>query len=303
MSKSSNIQIISASLEEYKSGVWSPENITKIIDGMAQDGIVVLEGTTDSNHIDKLNAYMEENAKYLRARATRLNFGIENIQQGAPLHIPELIFDDIVGNSLLYEAVRSILGPNARFEFFSGNTAMAGNTQRQPVHSDTRCFTRDETFFLIANIPLIDLSTDTGSTEIWPGTHKLRQKTYFAPEKNIVLPEILEQRYKARPPLQPNIPKGSIILRDLTMWHCGVPNPSDKIRCMPALGFGASWYKTMSSEVVVPSHEVFDRLKKNAEHSGLKFVGKVVPQEEYLAQIDAHTFKLGEASSYEPETL
>jgi hypothetical protein len=95
------------------------------------------------------------------------------------------------------------------------------------------------------------------------------------------------------------MPKWSIILRDLTMWHCGVPNPSDKIRCMTALGFGAKWYKTLSTEVIVPNQVVYDRLKMKAEQSGLGFVGRVVPQDEYLAKIDAHEFKLEEIDNAE----
>lgn len=52
--------------------------------------------------------------------------------------------------------------------------------------------------------------------------------------------ELLEERRKVRPPVQPFVPKGSIVLRDLRTWHAGVANGTDTPRMMLALVHFAS---------------------------------------------------------------
>lgn len=52
-----------------------------------------------------------------------------------------------------------------------------------------------------------------------------------------VRPEVVEERRKVRPPIQPVCGKGDIMLRDLRTWHAGMPNESDGYRIMLALGY------------------------------------------------------------------
>jgi hypothetical protein len=46
--------------------------------------------------------------------------------------------------------------------------------------------------------------------------------------------ELLEARRKFCPPIQPHVPKGAVLIRDLRLWHCGRPNQTDDIRVMLA---------------------------------------------------------------------
>jgi ectoine hydroxylase-related dioxygenase (phytanoyl-CoA dioxygenase family) len=108
-------------------------------------------------------------------------------------------------------------------------------------------------FYVIANIPLCPFNPSTGSTEFWLGSHahtsgadqfpataedKLAKPTLRVGEPNcFVLPEVVEERRKIRPPIQPTCDKGDIMLRDLRTWHAGMPNDSDHYRIMLALGY------------------------------------------------------------------
>jgi ectoine hydroxylase-related dioxygenase (phytanoyl-CoA dioxygenase family) len=149
------------------------------------------------------------------------------------------------------------LGANPSWGFVTGNNALPNtNGLRQPVHKDTTFFHPQCPFYVIANIPLCPFNKTTGSTEFWLGSHqstvgsdqvmatpaskvanaKLR---VGEPECNI-LPGILEDRRKIRPPIQPVCEKGDIMLRDLRTWHAGMPNESDDYRIMLALGYKVS---------------------------------------------------------------
>lgn len=46
---------------------------------------------------------------------------------------------------------------------------------------------------------------------------------------------LLEKRREVRGELQPVIEKGSIIIRDLRLWHAGMPNWTNDIRVMLAM--------------------------------------------------------------------
>lgn len=45
---------------------------------------------------------------------------------------------------------------------------------------------------------------------------------------------------KIRPPVQPVVERGDIMIRDLRLWHAGMPNSSDKHRIMLGLGYMVS---------------------------------------------------------------
>ena len=163
----------------------------------------------------------------------------------------------------------SYLGANPSWGFVTGNNALPRtHGLRQPVHKDITFFhpqvllvllytitywSLQCPFFVIANVPLCPFNPTTGSTEFWLGSHahtagtdqvlatpdsQLANAKLVVGEPNtFVLPEVVEERRKIRPPIQPTCDKGDIILRDLRTWHAGMPNESDEYRIMLALGY------------------------------------------------------------------
>ena len=111
-------------------------------------------------------------------------------------------------------------------------------------------------YYFIANIPLCDFSVENGATEFWLGSHaqatwrdqQLATETgmpkYPVCRKGEPIPPITEEakatRMKIRPPIQPLCYQGDIMIRDLRLWHAGMPNESDKHRIMLGLGYAVS---------------------------------------------------------------
>lgn len=113
-------------------------------------------------------------------------------------------------------------------------------SQRQPVHSDADFLHPDHTFALVVNVPLVTMTPENGSTEIWLGTHAQTSITdqegaHGERASGRIRQEMLDQRRQVAPPLQPIVPKGSVVVRDLRLWHAGMPNMSDQIRVMLAM--------------------------------------------------------------------
>ena len=84
------------------------------------------------------------------------------------------------------------------------------------------------------------MAPENGSTEVWLGTHI---DTSLADQEGAhgdrasgrIKKDLLEKRRQIRPPSQPHVKKGSIIVRDLRLWHGGKPNMTQDPRVMLAM--------------------------------------------------------------------
>lgn len=119
--------------------------------------------------------------------------------------------------------------------------------QRQPVHSDADFDHPSHPFALVVNVPLIDMEPRNGSTEIWLGTHNndisAQEGAHGDRASGRIQEHLLSEHSKVCPPVQPVIKKGSIVIRDLRLWHAGMPNYSDDVRIMLAMIHFAPWYR------------------------------------------------------------
>lgn len=99
-------------------------------------------------------------------------------------------------------------------------------------------------FAMVVNVPLVTMTPQNGSTEIWLGTHN---GTTIADQEGAhgdrasgrIKKHLLDAQREKRPPSQPTVKKGSIIVRDLRLWHGGKPNLSDQPRVMLAMSMSA----------------------------------------------------------------
>jgi ectoine hydroxylase-related dioxygenase (phytanoyl-CoA dioxygenase family) len=124
------------------------------------------------------------------------------------------------------------------------------NPQRQPVHSDADFAHPSHPFALVINVPLIAFTPSNGSTELWLGTHTgslsglhVQEGAHGDRASGRIKEHLLVDRRKVRGPCQPNISKGSIVVRDLRLWHAGMPNWTDEVRVMLAMIHFAPWYR------------------------------------------------------------
>jgi hypothetical protein len=153
--------------------------------------------------------------------------------------------------------------------FISGNTAMPLSKQSQPVHSDADFSHPTIPFALVLNVPLISFSPLNGSTEVWLGTHAgagphQQSSLHGDRQSGAILPSLLEARRTVSPPIQPEIARGSIVVRDLRLWHCGKPNATEDIRVMLAMIHFAPWYRN-GMRLRLPKGGEVERRVRNKE--------------------------------------
>ena len=79
---------------------------------------------------------------------------------------------------------------------------------------------------MVIHVPLIDFTEENGSTEVWPGTHLITDNH----------PQVqLEARAKQMLSVRTNMPAGSLVVRDMRVWHRGTPNQTQVIRTMTSI--------------------------------------------------------------------
>lgn len=236
---------IAVSRAEVDSGHLLPENLKEAVRALREDGIVVLEDIVDLDHIAILRDRMIEDVDRLVNRPdVTFNWNKGNVQQ-APPPFPPFLFRDVLANDLVIEVTKSILGPGMYNPFYSGNTALPSDS-RQPVHADLGQLWPNQThvhpgYGYVVNVGLVDMCPENGSTEIWPGTHL--DPTVVLQSGDIeVDPAHLEARRAEVPPFQPTVAAGSVVIRDLRMWHAGMPNRTQTPRPMIAMIHYISWW-------------------------------------------------------------
>jgi ectoine hydroxylase-related dioxygenase (phytanoyl-CoA dioxygenase family) len=184
------------------------------------------------------------------------------MSQGPPLD-PALIFGDVWANGPALAAMSGVIGPCPRAVWAGGNTLLGtADVARQNVHADIIFNHATFPFACASNFYLSDVSEGCGSTGVWLGSHRdttfndhldeeKMAKAGTLPSKFGIRYDLLGERRKWAPPINPTIKKGSVVVRDLRLWHAGVPSKSKEYRMMLGFVYTAWWYKC-TTPVVFP---------------------------------------------------
>lgn len=280
--------------EEVASGVMSDAHREAAVQAIREDGVVVLENVVDLEHLAVLRDKMITDVDALLARPNRpFNWNAGNLQQMPP-PLPPYLFKDVLLNDMAIAVTHAVLGNGVQNDFYSGNTAVKSD-ERQPVHADMGQLwhgleVATPPYAIVVNVPTVDMTPENGSTEIWPGTHL--DTTVAVQDGEITLPEdVLEKRRQVSLPLQPTVKAGSIVLRDLRMWHAGMPNRTDKPRPMIAMIHWVGWWGCEDNLQFPKGTEAF------FEHPVLRTRARFVEGEiDYIHASDAYAYEEAEGA-------
>jgi hypothetical protein len=221
---------IDITAEERTTGHLDSDKIAMAVQAMDEDGVVALRQALDVGPVDALAARMLADLERYEAE-----YAIDNNFQGIrppPFH--PFLFPEIVFNEPAITISRAILGAGATLTSYGANTAFVG-AQTQQVHADTvppQPGPYQPCTLLVVNIPLVDMTEANGATIYWPGTHRdlrLHSGNRFPTEAMIA-----EWQAK-RPAERVFAQRGDLVLRDLRVWHGGMPNRTNIHRPMLAL--------------------------------------------------------------------
>lgn len=243
------MECIDVTRAEVEAGKLTPPHHEAAVAALRRDGVVVITGVINPGHVALLRERMLEDVdEILKRDDAPFNFNSGNLQQDPPPFHPYL-FRDVLVNDLVVQVTKSILGRGLKNAYYSGNTNLPGSSE-QPVHVDVGQLWPDleaapPAHGLVVNVPVLDMDERNGSTEMWPGTHLDTSMTVqqVRSDADIRVPdEKLKERRLVSPPVQPFVPAGGVAIRDLRLWHRGMPNHTPVPRPMIAMIHWCSWW-------------------------------------------------------------
>ena len=214
---------------------FPPEATCEAARAIAEDGCVILEDALPTAPLAALRRRMDrDTADLLRFCATIGGNPRESghLQQGPP-PFRGYVFAEIAMNRHVNAVAEALFGGRGRLTFYNGNTNCPGSV-RQRLHMDGRHDTAPDepvaaTTAVVVNIPPSGMDDGNGAIELWPGSHRVYGDNPRVP------PCMEAERAAVRPPVRPHAAPGDVLIRDVRLWHRGVPNRSKRPRHMIAL--------------------------------------------------------------------
>lgn len=229
---------------ELASHTLQPETLQFALQAIKVNGYIVLEEVLPPDFIVALRT---EFMRVFGEHTARVdpNRGAHRYQMHLPFRAP---FNDesIIANPLALALIDELLGGDEVCHYFASDTAMPGSDY-QPVHSDIHLLFPETAlslpaYSIVLNVPLVDFREDNGPVEIWPGGTHLMPGTANLKE--------LAPTMHSEPVL---MPAGSLLIRDMRMWHRGTPNRSAETRPNLALIYSRPWLKTKYPPIDIPA--------------------------------------------------
>lgn len=246
--------ILELTPEERESGKLSPETHKLAVQSVKMDGYVVFPGVLPTDFMAELRAEFGRVFERYVAR-TDPNRGANRFQMHLPF-LPPFCDPAIIENPLVLPILDELLGKDTVCHYFASDTPLPGSDY-QAVHSDIALLFPETplslpTYSVVVNIPLVDFTEENGPLEVWPGgTHWMPGGT----DLKALAPGMHSERVL--------MPAGSVLLRDMRMWHRGTPNQSTEMRPNLALIYSRPWLKTNYPPIDIPT-DVHETLSERA---------------------------------------
>ena len=242
--------------DERTGGRLNPETLRFAVQQVQANGFVLFESVLPPDLVTELHtAFLRLLNAYI-AR-TGSNRGTNRYQMHLPFTPP---FNDprVVDNPIAMAVIEALLGDDCICHYFASDTPFPGSDYQQ-VHSDLPpLFPGSDiplpSFSLVLNIPLVDFRPDNGPLEIWPGgTHLMMNDLNIGELAKVMHAESVL------------MPAGSLLIRDIRMWHRGTPNRSDAPRPNLAMIYSRAWVRETHYPPISIPQEAYDRLSDRAK--------------------------------------
>jgi ectoine hydroxylase-related dioxygenase (phytanoyl-CoA dioxygenase family) len=255
--------------QEMETKKLNPETLEIAAEQVRVNGYIVFDKVLSSEKVKQIrNAFDPLFDEFIQRKG--YNTGTNRAQMYLPFMQP-FIDEDVISHPIATSVIDQVLGGYSRCVYFASDTPMPGSDY-QNVHCDIMPLFQDfsvplPTFSLVVNIPLVDVTDENGPLEIWPGgTHLHPDRANHDTLDGSVNPHLhIVRAAEHMHSEKVFMSAGSIVIRDIRMWHRGTPNRSDDRRTNLAMIFNKSWYGG-GSYIQIPQ-ETYDKLSDKAKEA------------------------------------
>jgi hypothetical protein len=243
------------SAEERSTQTLNPETLELAVQLVKANGYVIFEGVLPREQVKELHAAFMRVFEAHVAR-TDPNRGANRYQMHLPF-MPPFNHPSMITSPFALPVIDALLGENCVCHYFASDTPLPGS-EHQRVHSDIAYLYPElpysaPPYSVVLNVPLVDFREDNGPLEIWPGGSHLIPGDV---NMQTLAPLMRSERVL--------MPAGSLLIRDMRMWHRGTPNRSNAARPNMALIYSRHWLKLNYPPIHIP-RETFEGLSERAK--------------------------------------
>lgn len=248
---------------KHSCGPLDNDQLHHALDALRETGYVVFESVLPAAYTVQVREAFD---KVLLAR-----FDGRSIPSHGGLQPPmQPPFTDasIIENPLTMQILEAALGPGF-FGYlpYGSNTAWPG-IGKQHIHRDQIHLFPDTSLVLpvsmaVVNIALVDFTEENGATEVWPGSHLI---TDTEADQTSDDPNACPEERAARlPSVRMVMPAGSLVVRDMRLWHRGMPNRTDTRRSMLSLVYARAFHHWPDRMPAAGLSDVWETLSDRAK--------------------------------------
>ncbi len=239
----------------------SDENAEIGRQAILRQGYVILRQAVPASILQNLGEKMEQDlARLLELEASRaLPYNwVKGHVTVQPPPMPPYLYAEVLANPFAMSISDSV--HRKYYNCTYDGLAIMPGTPAQPVHADHGQLWPDlehphPPVSIIVNIPLIDTTERNGAIELWPGTHLDRS---IWKGDDIEVPDAkIDARRAISPPVRGCTEQGDVLMRDMRMWHRGMPNESDETRIMLVTAHHIFWRARGERIRISPSAQAF----------------------------------------------
>jgi hypothetical protein len=216
--------------KERDQGHLDAKSMQHALSLFARNGYIRIENLFTPDQMAAFDAqYRSRNANFL----TATNKGDKRPLFTVPI---EGVFNDpiLLANPILEPLLSTWLGEDFIIAAVSAVASFPGAPD-QHLHRDSlQLFGKDNEadkdlppYSVTMLVPLIDFTTETGCTRVWPGSHHIAGR-----EEGLAVGS-----------LDPEVKVGSVLITDGRILHRGAANRSDRLRPLFYLTFHRAWFR------------------------------------------------------------
>jgi ectoine hydroxylase-related dioxygenase (phytanoyl-CoA dioxygenase family) len=258
---------VKLTIEEINNKQLNPDTLKSAVEQVRLNGYVLLEGVLDPDLVERMNTSFHqalEGAMKNSPGATEINmnaFRKNRVRMDLPFDQP-FIDPEVITSPFVLPIIDKLIGEDCACIYLSADAPLPGSDY-QVVHSDQQALFPDAAitlppYALVLNIPLVDVTEENGPMDAWPGG------THLIPE-NRNKSEFIQAGAEFLKPVSMMMPKGSLLIRDLRMWHRGTPNNSDSVRPNVAVIYAKPWLRSEYQATLGIRREKFEGLSERAK--------------------------------------
>ena len=158
------------------------------------------------------------------------------------------LFSDICYNEFAIQVTHAVLGDGLYWNFYSSTPCIPAKPGSRNIHHDARPLFVGETDKPLPPAqpryqhPLTDFTEANGATEVWLGSHRETRRLEVGGGE---YEEMLAEHRKRDLILQATAKKGSLIIRDMRLYHGGHAQPHRELRQMIAMVYNRHFYRVL----------------------------------------------------------